>query len=148
MKSPEPITFTIPGAPMPWKRAGSNGAQRFTPDDMAARKELVRWAAHVAKVRPFDGPVRLDVVAVFAPPASMSPAKRTALCGAPVTKRPDFDNLAKLIADALEGIAYEDDKCVALGLSAKVWGMTARTIVTITPLAAGAPLTGLPGLGE
>jgi Holliday junction resolvase RusA-like endonuclease len=140
------ITFVVPGQPLPWKRAGTNGSHRYTPDEMAAHKFHVGYAAKAAKVRMTSGMVRLDVVAVFTPPASMSPAKRTNLCGAPVGKVPDWDNLGKLVSDALEGIAYENDRCVALGAVAKIWGMTPRTIVTITPLDSRVPLTGLPGM--
>jgi Holliday junction resolvase RusA-like endonuclease len=142
------ITFTVPGEPSPWKRAGSNGAQRFTLDSMAGHKETVRWCAHAAGVRPVDCPVRLDVVAIFATPRSWSVNRRLAAIGCPVAKTPDGDNLVKLIADALEGIAYPNDKQVALGLTAKIWGGTPRTVITVTPIPADLPLMGLPGMPE
>ena len=38
-----------------------------------------------------------------------------------VTKVPDVDNLTKLVLDALEGIVYDNDKCVSQIQAAKYW---------------------------
>ncbi len=65
--------------------------------------------------KPFDGetPLDLHIEAYFAIPKAFSKNKRElALIQAirPI-KKPDFDNIAKLVADALgDGVAYPDDK--------------------------------------
>ena len=44
----------------------------------------------------------------------MSKEKAATLDGTPHTKRPDADNVAKAILDALNGHAYNDDSAIAL----------------------------------
>ncbi len=56
-------------------------------------------------------PVSLDVVAYFPIPQSWSNIKKMAVMDGDIlpTKKPDADNILKLVADALNGAAYEDD---------------------------------------
>ena len=98
-----------------------------------ARPRFTRWggvytppATHMAErklalacrqalsdfVKPSDAPIRIAIRACFAIPSSASQKKRAAMLGQPVTKKPDADNIAKLVLDALNGIAYTDDKQV------------------------------------
>jgi Holliday junction resolvase RusA-like endonuclease len=117
------IEFVIAGDPVPWARAGSNGKQRFTRDRMAQQQQLVAGAARLAGATPVRGPVRLLVVAY----------RRT-------RRRLDWDNLGKLVSDALQGVAYfdddqVDDARVVKALDAK----RPRTEITIEPLADTVP---------
>lgn len=73
---------------------------------------------------PFDGPVRVRVRAVFEPAASLSKTKRAALiaASAPVTKKPDLDNIQKAALDGCNGIVFSDDARVASITASKVYG--------------------------
>jgi Holliday junction resolvase RusA-like endonuclease len=62
--------------------------------------------------RPSDKPCRVLIRAQFQIPRSLSQPKQLAMFGCAVTKKPDADNIAKLVLDALNGIAYRDDKQV------------------------------------
>lgn len=57
-------------------------------------------------------PLRATVTAFFTVPKSTSKKKAAALDGTPHTKRPDADNVAKAILDALNGHAYNDDSAI------------------------------------
>jgi Holliday junction resolvase RusA-like endonuclease len=46
-------------------------------------------------------------------------------------KKPDVDNAAKLILDALEGYAYPSDAAIVSLLVTKQWGAPARTLVSL-----------------
>jgi Holliday junction resolvase RusA-like endonuclease len=46
--------------------------------------------------------------------------------------KPDFDNIAKLVSDALNGIAYKDDSQICYGVVQKRWADVAETVVTVT----------------
>ncbi len=61
-------------------------------------------------------PVELIVTAYFPIPKSFSEKKKTAAQNGRIrpTKKPDIDNIVKLVADALNGVAYEDDAQIAL----------------------------------
>ncbi len=89
------ITFTVLGDPVPWERASSNGNRRFTAPRTRAQEKLVADAAKAAGAVPFAGPVRLTVRAYRA-----------------TKRRCDWDNLGKLVSDALNGICWEDDSQV------------------------------------
>jgi len=56
------------------------------------------------------------------------------------TSKPDFDNAAKLVCDALNGIAWRDDAAIADGRVLKGWapaGTPARTVVEWWQMAPG-----------
>lgn len=58
-----------------------------------------------------DDPLQVGIIARFAVPQSWSKKKRQAAWSGEIypTAKPDADNVAKLICDALNGIAYHDD---------------------------------------
>lgn len=72
------------------------------------------WNAKAAGVRVQAGPVILDVIATFPIAESWSKAKKAqALRGElPHVSRPDADNCLKIVCDALNGVAWNDDSQV------------------------------------
>lgn len=131
------LEFQVPIRPVPWSRAGRNAATgvTYTPRGMGAYQRAVAGYAAVAhRGRPrFNGPVAMIVFATFAIPKSW-PKKKTeaALAGQEMmTARPDIDNIAKSIADALSGSIYLDDSQVVISFSAKKYGRAAGTYVGI-----------------
>lgn len=87
------------------------------------------------------GPVKLRIGFVMPMPKGMPKADRPdALAGRkhPLSK-PDWDNLAKLVCDALNGIAWRDDAHVTVAGIVKVYGEDPRTVLEwwqMTPLEA------------
>ena len=77
--------------------------RRYTPDKTAEAMELIRMAyvkeAH-GLMAPKGVPVRVAIVTTR--PMPKSRPKR-------ITKEPDVDNIAKLVLDALNGVAWVDD---------------------------------------
>ncbi len=47
------------------------------------------------------------------------------------TVKPDWDNIGKLVADALNGVAYDDDKCIVDAQVRKFYSETPRTVVVL-----------------
>lgn len=47
------------------------------------------------------------------------------------TKKPDWDNIGKIICDALNGIAYADDSQIVLGQMVKKYSDNPRTDVRL-----------------
>lgn len=60
---------------------------------------------------PYEGPVVVRIVLGMSIPKSVSMRKKKDMLGRRVrpTVKPDVDNCAKLILDALNGLAYKDD---------------------------------------
>ena len=67
-------------------------------------------------------------------PSGLSKRKREALNGQLCLKKPDIDNYVKLVLDALNGIAWEDDNAVASIAASKGYSFEPRTEVCITYL--------------
>lgn len=130
--------FVVPGAPQ-GKGRHRTGRTRdgspvhYTPDATAVYERTVAWAAKGAGVKPIEGPVAVRILAYFQIPTSWSKRKQQdALDGNIVpTVKPDGDNIAKAICDALNGIAYRDDAQVAQLVVEKLYSDEPRVHVTI-----------------
>ena len=89
------ISFVVAGDPVPWERTEGNGKRRFTAARTRRQKQLVAAAARIAGAVPLDGSARLTVHAFRA-----------------TRRRCDWDNLGKLVSDALNGVCWHDDSQV------------------------------------
>jgi Holliday junction resolvase RusA-like endonuclease len=67
--------------------------------------------AAMGKQPPMQGPLKVEVIAYFAPAQSWPEWKRQAALSAQIahTSRPDADNIGKAAKDALNGVAWLDD---------------------------------------
>lgn len=70
-------------------------------------------------------------------PTSVSKRKREQLRGQFCLKKPDIDNYVKLVCDALNGIAWEDDNVIANMVAVKMYDDNPRTEVNIYYLEEG-----------
>lgn len=57
-------------------------------------------------------PITIIVIAFFRVPVSLSKKKVERTYGKPHMHKPDADNIAKIVLDALNGIAFDDDRFV------------------------------------
>lgn len=120
------IEFTIPGVPQGKERPRftQNGAT-YTPKKTKDYEKLVAWAyqceAHGAK---FTGTIRVDIAAIYPVPHSWSKRKQAEAIDnriLPMVK-PDWDNIGKIVCDALNGIAYKDDAAITDATVCKRYG--------------------------
>lgn len=130
------ITFTIAGLPVAFARSGGRGTIRFTPKKQRlAGNHAADVAAEAMAEHPLlEGPIKVAILAVWPWPASASAKKRAALGAQYRTSRPDADNVAKLICDALNGVCWGDDAQVVVLQVEKQYGTTAFTRITIETL--------------
>lgn len=61
----------------------------------------------------YIGPIKVEIWAFFEPPKSYSNKKRIELIDTPHLKRPDSDNIGKIVMDSLNGVAWKDDSQVS-----------------------------------
>lgn len=112
------VTFTIVGKPCgkgrPRFSTAGGYARSYTPAKTVEYENLVRMEWEKSGAKKLEGVISAEIYAYFPIPKSVSKKKRAALDGAAYTKKPDCDNIAKIILDALNGIAYDDDSQVAL----------------------------------
>lgn len=108
------ITITINGEPRGKGRPRFGCGRAYTDAKTRAYEKLVQQTYLASGGKRLTGPVRLFVVAHHGIPTSWNKAaRRLALDGkVPATRKPDADNIAKIIMDALNGVAWEDDRQV------------------------------------
>lgn len=47
------------------------------------------------------------------------------------TVKPDWDNIGKIVCDALNGVAYDDDKVICQAAVYKQYSETPKTVITV-----------------
>lgn len=108
------MTFSVPFVAhqgRPRIRKAARSAWLYEASDDEQRKRVIAGEFRKEYRGPYpmlDGPVRVEVL-VFAPLPKTRP-KRVAR--EPYTVKPDADNVAKQVLDALNGLAYADDAAV------------------------------------
>lgn len=111
------VTFTVPGIPVGKGRPRfmKNG-HTYTPEKTREyeNKVIQCWKCQSGKGFAAGVPLAATVTAFFTVPKNTSKKKAAALDWAPHIKRPDADNVAKAILDALNSHAYNDDSAIAL----------------------------------
>lgn len=114
----------------------TRSGHHYTPAKTVAAEAKVRDAFVDAlqgrSFEPYAEPVCMTLIATFAAP-KCSAAKREAMLHTPCEKRPDADNVLKLVADALNGAAYDDDKRIVRATVVKLWGDVGSLMVDIKP---------------
>lgn len=77
--------------------------------------------------------VSMKIIAYFKPPASKSKKLREQLIENEIgyMHKPDTDNIAKIIADALNGVAYKDDNQITNLEVIKMYGNEDKVEVEI-----------------
>lgn len=97
----------------------------YTPTRTSTFEEQVKSAfleKYNIGIAPTEKPLGATIKVYFETPKSLSKKKRTLLLYTPYDKRPDCDNLAKSILDALNGLAYKDDKQITYLSIEKLYG--------------------------
>jgi len=134
----KPITFSVAGNPVPQPRARITTRGKFahvyTPKKHPINKyrDEISAAAIVAMgdAEPASEPVSIVIDAVFARPKSHM-TKRGVKPTAPKLPRPDCDNIAKGVLDALALIVWLDDTLVQRLVVEKSYGDEPRTTVRV-----------------
>lgn len=104
------IRFTIPGQPM-----GKGGLSFTTASSLGYENQVKNACIEKCEQRQanYSGPVAVDITAFYPFPSSYTNKKHAEIwvVDRPM-KKPDLDNIAKIILDALNHVAWQDDKQV------------------------------------
>ena len=135
------LQFTIPGPPMAKQRhRTTKTGHTYTPKETVNYEGLIKMIAaqEVAKVEGWQtrGQFALLVAAYFPVPKSRPKAwKELALANKiHPTTRPDWDNVGKIVSDALNGIVWHDDSMVVQAMIAKAYSDQPRVEVAVWDL--------------
>ena len=105
------VVFTIKGEPKGKGRPRfTKNGHVYTPEETKKYENLVAWAYKSAQGEKFTSPVRVTIKAYFKPPKKSKKVVEDMLNGKILpTKKPDADNIVKIILDGLNGVAWVDD---------------------------------------
>ena len=111
------MKFTVPGEPVGKgrPRVVHNGkfTQSYTPEKTATYENLVKveFQRQCPRQPIIETPVTLKIRCFYGLAMRDSKKKKAAKLAGAIrpTKKPDIDNCIKIIADALNGLAYVDD---------------------------------------
>lgn len=132
------LNFIIPGEPKGKgrPRLGRSG-HAYTPHETAAYENLVKMCFrgkhpdHVPIAS--DIPVECTILAFYGIPKSVSKKKHSQMLDDVIRplKKPDADNIIKIICDALNGIAYHDDAQIVKVTFIKAYDDTPRVFCAL-----------------
>lgn len=132
--------FTVLGEPVgkgrPRFSKQGKLVRTYTPPKTVSYENLVKLEyERQCGGEPFERgiPLLMRIQAYFSVPASASHKKRHEMLENIIrpTKKPDADNIVKIIADSLNGIAYHDDSQIVSCEIYKYYGDTPQVNVTI-----------------
>ena len=113
------IEFTVPGEPKgkgrPRFTMRGGFPKTYTPKDTREYEDMIRECYFLqCGQKQFPGAVSVEIVARFGVPKSTSRRDKAEMLAGiiPHTKKPDVDNISKVVLDALNGVAFPDDKAV------------------------------------
>lgn len=116
-------------------RYSSKTGRMYTPTKTSSFEEKVKWefkSKYNVKTELSTKPFKAKITAIFEPPKSISKKKKDELLSkVDYIKKPDADNIAKIILDSLNGLAYKDDSQVSALLVLKDYGLENKIIVEL-----------------
>jgi len=115
------ISFFVHCEPVPQPRAkvSTRGGFARAYVDKKHRSHALKQAIREAFVgEKLEGPIGCDLLFRFTRPKSHTKKQRESGWH---TGKADIDNLQKLVFDALNGVAYDDDKQIAFVIAYKRW---------------------------
>lgn len=129
------IRFFVIGEPQGKARPVVVTGHAYTPHKTVAYERSIR-KAYPGTMYPAGVPLRISLLAAFMVPKRATKKARAEMLAGRIrpTKRPDCDNIAKAVLDALNGIAYHDDaQIVGLSIS-KRYGEVPGVTIEISPV--------------
>ena len=132
------INIYVAGQPVGKARPRVTRSGRvYTPTKTMQAEQGIREAAeHAMQGRdPLDQPLVASMVFCMQIPKSWSKAKRQQAEDGQIlpAAKPDIDNLAKTVMDALNGMVYEDDSQVVQLAVSKRYSTEPKTLISIKP---------------
>lgn len=116
-------------------RFDSRTGRVYTPTATRSFEEKVKWvftSKYNIATQPSIKPFSAKIIATYKPAESLSNKKKAELISQKdYTKKPDADNIAKSILDALNGLAYKDDSQVDVLLVIKEYGIENKIYIEL-----------------
>ncbi|AJP12687.1 RusA family crossover junction endodeoxyribonuclease [Clostridioides difficile] len=129
------VNFTIYGEPVGKERPRFNLATKrtYTPNKTKSYEELIKWLYQSKVKHYFEGYIKMTLRCYYSIAKSNSKKikeqKRNNVLRP--SKKPDIDNVIKVVADSLNGIAYKDDTQIVEVVASKYYSDKPRVEVIL-----------------
>ena len=130
------IKFTIPGSPKGKARPrfDPRSKRTYTPEQTVSYENFAKlcYINECRRIK-LHGAIFAEIKVFMGIPNSTSKKQRDSMLAGRErpTKKPDCDNIAKIILDALNGIAYDDDRQIVEVYVSKRYSDEPRVEVTM-----------------
>jgi Holliday junction resolvase RusA-like endonuclease len=129
------LTFEVIGKPQGKARARVTKWGAYTPDKTVLYENLIKMSfqQEYPKHNILEGYLKMRITAVFEPTKSTSKKNKEKMYKQEIrpAKKPDIDNIAKVVLDSLNSVAYKDDIQVVELICSKAYGVKERLIISI-----------------
>ncbi len=128
------IKLTIPGEPVAKGRPRVTRYGTYTPEKTKNYETLVKELYFMEHGQTLlEGELSIDIKAYFRIPKSASKKRKRLMASGDMrpVKRPDWDNVGKIVTDALNGVAYDDDSQIVSATVEKYYSEEPRTEIKI-----------------
>ena len=126
--------FVMYGEPRGKERPRVANGHAYTPPKTREYEVELRLTWMQERHGFYTGNVQMKIIAYYGIPKSAKKADRARMLDGDIrpTRRPDCDNVLKIVADSLQGIAYFDDKQINAMAIEKRYADTPRVEVWLT----------------
>lgn len=138
------VEFVIEGEPFGKQRprvfqTASGRSKAITPKGTVIYENLVRISYRMAAAGycfPDDASIMVQITAYYSVPASASRKRKEEMLEGKIrpTKKPDFDNIGKVICDSLNKMAYKDDSAIVEAHINKYYSNNPRVKVVLSEI--------------
>lgn len=116
-------------------RMNTRTGRAYTPTNTKNYEYFLRqwFIREYPNFKPIEGRVKVEIVAYFDIPRSTSKKREAEMLADNIspTKKPDADNIVKIVLDAMNKFAYLDDTQVTHCTVVKKYAITPKIVVTI-----------------
>ena len=129
------VLGTVRGKGRPRFARRGSFVNTHTDDKTLSYEGEIKYAFIQSKGVKLDGQVGVKILIIHSPPKSASKKKQLEMLSNAIRpmKKPDVDNVAKVVCDALNKLAYNDDTQVVRLEIYKFYGEQEKLIVEIVP---------------
>ncbi len=116
-------------------RVNTTTAIAYTPAKTKEYEELVKqyFIIKYRRINPLEGRIKINITAYFSVPKNTSKKQEENMLNNAIspTKKPDIDNIAKIILDALNKLAFRDDNQITKLEIEKKYGTEEKIFVKV-----------------
>jgi len=126
------LIYEIHSKPTPEKQTRFCMGRAYNPNKRTTQ-EIIWQLSPMAPKEPLKGAIGMDLFFYLPIPKGTSKALRKDMINGKVrpTTRPDFDNLAYLVTNAMKNLIYHDDAQVVRCLTEKYYSEMPKTVIRV-----------------